>query len=170
VDSAVCGALNRDARPSCDAENRTYETDNFNPSPVNRRVPLFFLYEPRCVLTATHESAVRTPEKKKPAPLCWFVLDRPKLSPYLKHMKIFKKKKAAFFPYQIQVNRSDTRQLHGDKNCIVGNVCTRFWQGRRMHRMLKERLYLLLPSHWKCGRLCFDRHVFIYLFVCVLFA
>jgi len=28
----------------------------------------------------------------------------------------------------------------------------------------------LLPSHWKCGRLCFDRRVFIYLFVCVLFA
>jgi len=27
----------------------------------------------------------------------------------------------------------------------------------------------LLPSHWKCGRLCFDRRVFIYLFVCVLF-
>jgi len=31
-----------------------------------------------------------------------------------------------------------------------------------------------LPSHWKCGRLCFDRRVFIYLFiylfVCVLFA
>jgi len=29
---------------------------------------------------------------------------------------------------------------------------------------------LLLPSHWKCGRLCFDRRVFIYLFVCVLLA
>jgi len=28
----------------------------------------------------------------------------------------------------------------------------------------------LLPSHWKCGRLCFDRRVFIYLFVCVLLA
>jgi len=25
----------------------------------------------------------------------------------------------------------------------------------------------LLPSHWKCGRLCFDRRVFIYLFICI---
>jgi len=24
----------------------------------------------------------------------------------------------------------------------------------------------LLPSHWKCGRLCFDRRVFIYLYAC----
>lgn len=37
-----------------------------------------------CVLTATHVSAVRTPEKKKPAPLCWVVLALPKLSPYLR--------------------------------------------------------------------------------------
>ncbi len=52
---------------------------------VNKgRFFILFFYCHCCILTATHVSAVRTPEKKKPAPLCWFVLDLPKLSPYLK--------------------------------------------------------------------------------------
>jgi len=37
---------------------------------------------------------------------------------------------------------------------------------RKVFRPLKN-VHSLLPLHWKCARLCFDRRVFIYLFVCV---
>lgn len=49
-----------------------------------------FIQHRHCILTATHERAVRTPEKKKHAPLCCFFLDLSKLSPYLKHVDKYK--------------------------------------------------------------------------------
>jgi len=31
---------------------------------------------------------------------------------------------------------------------------------------MQKKLAVLLPLHWKCGMLCFDRRVFIYLYAC----
>jgi len=41
---------------------------------------------------------------------------------------------------------------------------------RRVQGRYNTDISCFLPSHWKCGRLFFDRRVFIYLFVCVLLA
>jgi len=65
--------------------------------------------------------------------------------------------------------RADTS--HHWLHILIVHVWRR-WVMRWLHCVkwmkpyLNQVQYVFLPSHWKCGRLCFDRRVFIYLYAC----
>jgi len=121
-----------------------------------------------CSFRLSYLSASIPPSSTITSPLYYYYFSHPTLSPLLSHFLFFLPPLYVslsppwpppislhpFFPLST-ATLGDRRER--ESSCCA--VCFPAWlQG------------LLLPSHWKCGRLCFDRRVFIYLFVCVLLA